>query len=217
MEAGINKEASQIVQWNKVKQTESRSIEMMGKTVFVQADMLEQYLNHKQIEACKAGCPNYENNWSCPPYSKDYAALRKPYKYACLIALSTYMNQYADITDKESAIKTASGTLKAAIEKLARHLEREWKGYALLCGTCSLCESCQCKIGRTCRHPEQMRYSVEATHLDVGRLAKEKLNHPLLWHQNEKLAEYTTTIALVLTNVKLETLELTNTLNHIME
>ena len=113
------------------------------------------------------------------------------------------MDKYLDIKNKYLALKAANVTLKTVIEKMARELEEQLKGYALLSGSCRLCKPCNCKIGKPCKRPQKMRYSMEAAHLDVNKISTEKLEHPLLWYKNKQLPQYTSTVSLVLTNNEL--------------
>ena len=122
------------------------------------------------LEACKTGCPNYGLKWSCPPFSKVYDKLSERYKYAYILVFSTSMDKYMDIKNKYLAIKAANSTLKSEIEKLSRKIEDNQGGYALLSGSCRLCKPCNKKLGKPCKNPDKMRYSMEATYLDVSSI-----------------------------------------------
>ena len=104
--------------------------------------VLNKYYQKKSItQACKEGCPNYGQKWSCPPLSKDCHELLNQYNKAILISISTDMNSYMDIKNKYIAIKAANATLKNLVERMARKIEIETKGYALLSVSCRLCRS----------------------------------------------------------------------------
>lgn len=75
-----------------------------------------------------------------------------------------------------------------------------FQGYALLSGSCRLCKPCQCKEGLPCKRPNKMRYSMEATGLNVQQLSLDYLEHELLWYKDKTLPRYTSTVTLVLYN-----------------
>ena len=164
------------------------------------------------LEACKTGCPNYGLKWSCPPFSKVYYKLSERYKYAYILVFSTSMDKYVDIKNKYLAIKAANSTLKSEIEKLSRKIEEDQDGYALLSGSCRLCKPCNKKLGKPCKKPDKMRYSMEATYLDVSSISKELLGHELKWYKKNCLPEYTSTVCTILVNNKLNSQIISNLL-----
>ena len=190
-------------------------IKAKGK-LFTDVTILHNYFEEDQIEkACKEGCVNYGKKWSCPPFSKSFLSLEKNYTSACMICFSTEMEYYADVKNKYLAVKAANVTLKSLVEKSARAIETYTDGYSLLSGSCRLCKPCQCKINRPCKLPDKMRYSMEATGLNVQKLCDDFLNHHLLWYTDKMLPEYTSTVALVFFNQHLEIDQLSDILNDI--
>ena len=61
---------------------------------------------------------------------------------------------------------------------------------ALFAGACELCESCNKESGEPCRHPEQMRYSIEALGGNVAQAAQFYFDDRILWAANGHLPEY---------------------------
>ncbi len=206
-----------IIQLSKTKQLKNRTIEIKANGALVKSDCLKQYVDIKTVEACRNGCPNYGKKWSCPPYSKDFGRIYKKYQNAFVLSMYTDMESYLDIKNKYLAMKAANVTLKTGVEKAARQLEKQLNGYALLSGSCRLCKACNCKSNKPCKHPKEMRYSMEATHLDVNRLSKEVLAHPLLWYSNKTLPEYTSTVSMVLTNMETDISALRSMIQDIFE
>lgn len=191
-------EDSLIVERKKTLSTRTIFIKAKGK-LFTDTSIFENYYEGKQIEgACRNGCVNYGKKWSCPPFSHAFPEIEKKYSSACLLCFSTEMKYYTDIKNKYLAVKAANVTLKSLIEKSARDIEKHAGGYSLLSGSCRLCKSCQCKINRPCKHLDKMRYSMEATGLNVKRVCADCLEHDLLWYENKKLPEYTSVVALIL-------------------
>lgn len=190
-----------MLQLIKKRKTPSREIEILCKVKVVKASQLLRYMDIKKVqEKCRNGCPNYNKKWSCPPFSLSYDKVSSKYNNAIIISFSTSMDKYIDIKNKYLAIKAANVTLKCFIEKVSRKIEKEVNGYSLLSGSCRLCKPCQCKQQKSCKRSEDMRYSMEATYLDVSALTKEILSHELLWYENKVLPKYTSTVTMILTN-----------------
>lgn len=191
------------------------SIQIKG-CLFASVDILQGYYEGTTIkDACKAGCPNYKKKWSCPPYSKPFPKISSPYLSACLLCFSTKMRFYSDIKNTYLAVKAANVTLKSLIERCARYIEDYTAGYALLSGSCRLCKPCRCKSGLPCQHPDKMRYSMEATYLNVQQMCLDFLDHRLLWYENKRLPEYTSVVSLILHNRHIEYNNLTNLIDEV--
>lgn len=204
-----------VLEKKKILSNRTVSILIKGK-LFDDISIFEKYFDGEQIkQACKEGCPNYKRKWSCPPFSKTFLNIKKKYSSACLLCFSTKMESYSDIKNKYLAVKAANVTLKSLIEKCARNIEMYTKGYSLLTGSCRLCKPCQYKINLPCRYPNKMRYSMEATGLNVQKLCLDFLNHHLLWYENKKLPKYTSVVVLILYNQPLKSSELSNIISKI--
>lgn len=85
------------------------------------------------------------------------------------------------------------------------------------CPNYGICKSCNCKSNKPCKHPKEMCYSMEATHLDANRLSKEVLAHPLLWYSNKILPEYTSAVSMLLTNMETDISALRSMIQDIFE
>lgn len=192
-------------------------IKVSGKVVSDTSVFYDYYEKEKTEKACEEGCPNYGKKWSCPPYSKSFLNIVKDYSKALLLCFSTEMKYYLDVKNKYLAVKAANITLKTLIEKCARNIEEYINGYSLLSGSCRLCKPCQCKIKQTCKHPDKMRYSMEATALNVQKLCFDFLEHDLLWYENKKLPKYTSVVVLVLLNQYFDINDLFSIIDKIIE
>jgi len=180
------------------------------------ADVLKNYFEGSAIEeSCKIGCPNYGRKWSCPPFSKPFPQIAGSYLSACLLCFSTEMRSYSDIKNRYLAVKAANVTLKSLIERCARQIEDDIGGYALLSGSCRQCKPCRCKNGIPCQRPDKMRYSMEATALNVQRICLDFLDHHLLWYQNKNLPEYTSVVSMILHNQYLSSCNLEDLVNQV--
>ena len=181
-------------------------VKAKGKIIADTSVFTDYYESSRNEIACKEGCPNYGSKWSCPPYAK-----------AFLLCFSTEMKNYSDVKNVYLAVKAANVTLKTLIERCARSIEEYTNGYSLLSGSCRLCKPCQCKNKQPCKHPNKMRYSMEATGLDVQKVCFDFLKHELLWYRNKKLPQYTSVVALILSNQYLAIDELSGIINKTLQ
>lgn len=182
----------------------SISIQVRGCLIDGTNVLLSYFEGSKVENACKTGCPNYGKKWSCPPFAKPFPTICNLYSDACLLCFSTEMSFYSDVKNAYLAVKAANVTLKSLIERCARKIEKYTGGYALLSGSCRLCKPCGCKSGYPCQHPDKMRYSMEATHLNVQRICLDFLAHPLLWYESKRLPKYTSVVSLILHSQHIE-------------
>lgn len=208
---------NEFMEYTKLVKLKTRDIVVNVKGCLVEAEKLDKYVNISVKDACEKGCPNYNKKWSCPPLSKEYKEVRRNYKYSYLICFSTKMNQYLDIKNKYLAVKAANVSLKTIIEKFTRSLEESYKGYSLLSGSCRLCKPCNRKLNKGCRRPEKMRYSMEATYLQVDNITNDILHHKLLWYSNKTLPEYTSTCSLLLLNEEIDNNSIQRKLDSFLE
>lgn len=198
---------------------ENRIIDIICRGILLEdVSILNKYYQKDTIkEACKEGCPNYGKKWSCPPFSKPYYELMKGYDKAVMVSFSTNMSDYNDIKNKYTAVKAANVTLKNLVEKVARKIEQQTNGYALLSGSCRLCRTCECKKMLRCKHPDKMRYSVEATYLNVQTMCEELLGFKLLWYEKKILPQYTSTVSLVFFNEEIKKETLLEIINNVLD
>lgn len=195
-----------ILSTTKKRHLANRSISIQVKGCLIHnTNVLLSYFEGSKIEnACKVGCPNYGKKWSCPPFAKSFPTIGRLYSSACLLCFSTEMSFYSDIKNEYLAVKAANVTLKSLIEQCARKIETYTGGNALLSGSCRLCKPCGRKNGNPCQHPDKMRYSMEATALNVQRICLDFLAHPLLWYESKNLPEYTSVVSLILYSQHME-------------
>lgn len=188
--------------FEKKRNLKNREIFISYKGVFINdSTILKKYCSNEKIKkACEYGCVNYGKKWSCPPYAENFSELSEQYQKAIILLFSTKTKYYLDIKNKYTAMKAANITLKTLIEKCARGVESSVNGYSLLSGSCRLCKKCACKTKEKCRKPKIMRYSMEATMLDVSALCENLMGVKLLWYENKVLPEYTCTVSMILFN-----------------
>ena len=70
-------------------------------------------------------------------------------------------------------------------------MEKDYPGSrALFAGTCEICEQCDKEKGISCRHPDLMRYSIEALGGNVAKAVQIYFDDTILWAENGHLPEY---------------------------
>lgn len=133
-------------------------------------------------------CPDYEHNWSCPPYDFDAAELWQGYGglrlYGRLLA-------FAPQTPAETALAALSREKQSLLMELLA-LEKAVPGsLALSAGNCQLCAPQACNRPHTpCLHPEGRRYSLESLGGNVDLTARRYLGKSLLWCKDGVAPDY---------------------------
>ena len=138
------------------------------------------------IEYCKQ-CPRYQNLWCCPPFDFDPSDTLKSFRYAYIVGVRATVNPAIRdlITDPVTIGEMAEMITKDCrrfIDPVILALEERSPGaLAFYGGRCYLCEYCARLKGQPCRHPEQMRSSLESFGFDVARTTEDLLGFELEW------------------------------------
>ena len=146
------------------------------------------------IEYCKE-CHNYDQTWSCPPFSFDPAEYLKAYGRIRVIGwkinipeeyrLRIYSNK-----EQNLMMETLLAQPKKDLDREMLLLEKENPGsMALSGGSCLYCKpgACAKTEGKPCRFPEKMRYSIEALGGNVGLTVTKYLKQKLEWIEKGRL------------------------------
>ncbi|MDD7511907.1 MAG: DUF2284 domain-containing protein [Peptostreptococcaceae bacterium] len=153
-------------------------------------DYVEEYVNVEEFEEfCKA-CENYGKKWSCPPFKFDPLDYWNNYDRLYLIGMKIYMDEEEQKNCRENIAK-----VKNEMSNFLFEMELEYVGGVSLCaGSCEICgveyENCTRSVNQPCRHPEHMRYSIEALGGNVGLTASKLLGLELQWIEDGKMPEY---------------------------
>lgn len=158
------------------------------------------------IKYCRE-CKNYNNIWSCPPYSFNALDLFEKYRYAYIIAYKIYINKSRN-NNGYDLINNIIVEVRKSKEPSLLLIEKKYKNsYVLYAGSCILCEDCLRKCNKECIHKDSMRYSLESLGFDVQKISKEFLDIEIKWATDGKLPEYFTLISGILTNSIIDELE----------
>lgn len=166
--------------------TFSYSVEA-AETVADLKDYLCQYVDPAKFLACCEACPNYNQVWSCPPYDFSPLSVWQNYDEIRLMARFLIPGENRD----GQALVRALHQEKQRFHQELLALEAQYPGsLALSCGSCDACPVCSRKEGLPCRHPEQMRCSIESLGGDVGKTAQDYFHKPILWMEGNIAPDY---------------------------
>lgn len=150
---------------------------------------------------CREGCINYNKKWSCPPYSPSFLSYSNDFNICLLILMSCPLSQFNYVKTEYMKVKTSNSILKSQSNRLSKFLENELSGKMLSNGSCRLCKPCSKKVSSgDCKHPEQIRFSLESLGLNVQSISQDFFSHDLQWYQSKLCPEYSTVMSGVLTN-----------------
>jgi predicted metal-binding protein len=159
------------------------------KMPFAQIEYKDIYFDPKVQEMCISPsfkCPFYGHSWSCPPNSPYLQKALETYTDFYLIYsmfdLESYVREEIERTNRsEFYIKNTflltksfdSNDLEIEFEKFLSQYDKKYKKRILLYdGTCKYCKimnvgSCTFDSGSPCRFPQEKRFSMEATGIEV--------------------------------------------------
>lgn len=124
-------------------------------------------------------CGNYDRRWSCPSFSFDPMEIWNGYS-----SVRLYMRLLRSTKDGQAMESALTALLKEKKKYFAMLMawEKANTGSQMLsAGTCDLCATCAKEQGTPCRHPQQLRYSIEALGGDVEKCARLYFQTPVLW------------------------------------
>ena len=150
-------------------------------------------------EACRV-CPDYGNDWSCPPGVPSAAEALRPFRTAHVLGMQVFYDaqtrREVSTAEGAEAVRRASyGPAKRVLLETLLALEQTRSGaWTIAAGRCELCARCARRDGLPCRNPGRMRYSFSAFGFDLAALARQELGIELLWAANG-LPEYDVALA----------------------
>ncbi|MBQ8307110.1 MAG: DUF2284 domain-containing protein [Blautia sp.] len=148
----------------------------------------------KFVAFCRE-CHNHDRLWSCPEFSFDANEYWKKYSRLKLFGIKILMPEEVTAKEwtKEERGEIIEQTLWIEKQKLTEELfamEKEYPGsISLSAGSCQVCGKDHCARieGKPCRHPEQLRYSIEALGGDVGLTVTKYLGLELKWIEGDRI------------------------------
>lgn len=170
-------------------------MEILQREIAV-SDFFQACVDIPRFAECCRLCPNYGKLWSCAPY--DFSPADIWHKHSTLLlqcrvipvpeALQRQTLCQQDINEQSRALLQPH---KRAMLQEMLALERQFPGsLALDAGSCDRCASCTRLEGHPCRHPEALRYSVEALGGDVCKALKLYFDKEILWGMDGHMPAY---------------------------
>lgn len=146
---------------------------------------------------CSEGCPHYDVNGGCPPYSPTAEELLKDKEFVLLTCKieTKYVNK---LDDKSKFIENL---LCDYMDSLGYKIKESLGIEFLNPGHCRGCKECTIETG--CKAPERRVYSITGVGIMLGDAIERLFNIPLQWFTKDSEPEYVTKIMAFLGNSSL--------------
>lgn len=154
-------------------------------------------------ERCKLGCKNYNTKYCCPPNSPHFETVCNDFKKIVVNVLKVDMTSYKKAFH---SVRMVNNVQKSIQRKLINPLVTN-EEFVLENGSCRLCKQCTMIDNLPCKHPDKMRFSLEATGINVNELCITAFGFALDWHKNGKSPDYLCVVSGVLSHNPLMTEE----------
>lgn len=161
-------------------------------------DYVRDYRDKERFMGYCKQCGQYGKRWSCPPYDFDVDAYIAGYQQVMILGTKitfdeAYRHSFATAKERNEASNEAMEAAIKLMDECHRQLEKEYPGSLSFTGAkCFLCapEPCARLKNEPCRHPEQMRHSLESVGFDISKTASQLLGMELKWATGIELPEY---------------------------
>lgn len=172
-----------------------------SKEAIVHADeLIRRYRDVERIRQYCLQCPGYGKAWNCPPFDFDPRTCSDGFKTVKLIGTIIEFDEETRTACTTAEQSAAAG--KQAMEEVWKTLlprlydmERHSPGSRCFTFRCSLCpEGCTRPSGQPCRHPEQLRHSLESVGFDVVAISRDLLGLELEWSKDGSLPKHLTLV-----------------------
>ena len=167
-------------------------------------EFVARYRDVERFDALCAQCPSYGKVWCCPPFAFDPRSCSDGFRTVTVMGTVIAFDEEtrAACTTPESAVQTAREAMEQEWKKILPELyelERQLPGSRCFTFRCSLCpEGCTRPEGKPCRHPDMLRYSLEAVGFDIGAITRDLLGIELLWSTDGRLPERVTLVTAIM-------------------
>ncbi len=156
----------------------------------------------RTIAACRQ-CDAYGRLWCCPPHDAEQVEqLLARYTNATIFGTKIDFMPLPPGADPRQVATDAFAQARRLMLPALLERERALPGSIALSVRCTLCGDTPCSRpdGQPCRHPRQMRPSLESIGFDVEGIARDLLHTPLLWSQHGELPPYMMLVTALLHN-----------------
>ncbi|GAB6959433.1 DUF2284 domain-containing protein [Prevotella aurantiaca JCM 15754] len=161
----------------------------------------------KFLGLCKQ-CPKFGLSWTCPPCEFDVKEFVDKFKYAHILGSKMTFDEatLAETNTPEALDVVCRKAMRYGLVKASAYLrgyERKSPGSICFLGSqCLLCGDKPCSRidGEPCRHPKEVRVSLEAVGFDLSKTTQELLDIELKWGKHGRLPQYITLVTALFTN-----------------
>lgn len=145
---------------------------------------------------CSDGCPNYNTNGGCPPFSPTVKELllNKPF----ILLTAKVATKLIDIENLEEKSKYIDDLLCGALNHIGYTLKNSYQLDFLSPSHCRGCDVCTIKAG--CSHPEKRVYSITGTGLMLSEVIENLFDEKLQWFSKDSEPEYIIKIMAIMRN-----------------
>ena len=163
-------------------------------------EFIARYRDVERMDALCGQCPSYGNSWGCPPHGFNPATISDGFKTVKLMGTTIEFDEAtrAECTTPEMSRTVATQAMQEVWETILPELyelERQVPRSRCFTFRCHLCpEGCTRPEGKPCRHPELLRYSLEAVGFDVTAATRDLLGIDLEWSNDGRLTKHITIV-----------------------
>lgn len=150
-------------------------------------EFVNRYRDPQRMQALCGDCPSYGKSWGCPPHDFDVESVSDGFSSVDLLATIIEFDEQTRLAcntpamAREAAERAMSDVFGTCLPAMYE-MESQNPGSRCFTFRCQLCpEGCTRVEGLPCRHPERLRYSLEAVGFDVTAAARELLGIDLEW------------------------------------
>ena len=168
--------------------TESFSAEMDAATYIADFRRANYFM-----QFCRE-CGNYGRRYGCPPFDYDPLSVIAPYQKVRIIGVKIVPN------DGNLPLSVANTLMLPVIRELNEELlalEKALGGMAFgFAGSCPYCGEVPCARidGEPCRHPDNVRPSLEAFGFDMSKTTSDLIGLEIKWSHDGCIPEYLTLV-----------------------
>ena len=163
-------------------------------------EFIARYRDVERIASLCAQCPSYGKSWGCPPHGFNPVTVSDGFKTIKLMGTTIEFDEATrdECTTPEMSRAMATRAMEEVWKTLLPGLydkERQVPGSRCFTFRCHLCpEGCTRPDGKPCRHPDLLRYSLEAVGFDVTAAARDLLGIDLEWSNDGRLPKHITIV-----------------------
>ena len=162
----------------------------------VKLSAISRFFKPQEVFGYCKSCPNFQQNWSCPPHAFDTEKYANRYDKINIIGVKIRTN--AD-QSKEESLAQYNEKRSSFNRKLLKIEAKYQDSKVLYSGNCDYCETCNKQISSACANIDKMRHSLESLGYDVAGICEEVLDENLKW-ATDSPPEYFFSVLAVLTN-----------------